>query len=165
MIIDLSPIFNGKCGNERYVDSFNLQVSYIEHVGALSCSPVEVTANIGKVGDDICIDCNYRCEMTFICSRCVEDVLFPISEKFEIKLSGEELEDLKDSNILDKQMLNMDLLISDELIEHLPSKVLCAQTCKGLCTECGKNLNVGGCDCEIDNIDPRFKILEGLFSE
>ena len=35
----------------------------------------------------------------------------------------------------------------DVLLE-LPGKVLCSEDCKGLCCQCGKNLNEGSCTCE-----------------
>jgi uncharacterized protein len=44
----------------------------------------------------------------------------------------------------------------------LPTKRLCSEDCKGLCPYCGKDLNEGRCDCEVDEIDPRFEVLKKL---
>ena len=61
----------------------------------------------------------------------------------------------------DYQLELDDLAISDILLE-LPSKFLCNDDCKGLCQNCGKNLNKGECDCSKSNVDPRLDILKQL---
>ena len=47
---------------------------------------------------------------------------------------------------------------------ELPTKVLCKEDCKGLCPKCGKDLNLGSCDCKTKDIDPRWQALSDLFS-
>lgn len=46
-----------------------------------------------------------------------------------------------------------DLDVTDDLCEdlliNLPQKQLCDDDCRGLCPECGQNLNARQCDCEI----------------
>ncbi|MCK5761042.1 MAG: DUF177 domain-containing protein [Candidatus Delongbacteria bacterium] len=45
----------------------------------------------------------------------------------------------------------------------LPHKKLCSHNCKGLCSQCGKNLNTGSCKCnEEETIDPRWAKLAEL---
>ena len=44
----------------------------------------------------------------------------------------------------------------------MDSKFLCKEDCKGLCPDCGKNLNLGPCGCRKKN-DPRFAVLEQTF--
>ena len=44
----------------------------------------------------------------------------------------------------------------------LPFKVLCQEDCKGLCKECGINLNTGECNCEDKWEDPRFSVLKDI---
>jgi uncharacterized protein len=42
------------------------------------------------------------------------------------------------------------------------STALCREDCKGICPQCGKNLNLGPCDCKVENVDPRLEILKQL---
>ena len=44
----------------------------------------------------------------------------------------------------------------------LPPNPLCRPDCKGLCPECGANLNEGMCACSRDEGDPRMAVLRGL---
>lgn len=45
---------------------------------------------------------------------------------------------------------------------NLPLQPLCRPDCKGLCAQCGANLNHESCDCEEEIIDPRFAALKEL---
>lgn len=40
-----------------------------------------------------------------------------------------------------------------------PQAPVCSDDCKGLCAQCGANLNEGVCDCADEEVDPRW---EGL---
>jgi uncharacterized protein len=44
-------------------------------------------------------------------------------------------------------------------------KPLCREDCKGLCAQCGTNLNLGSCDCAPVWEDPRLAGLKALKRE
>jgi uncharacterized protein len=44
----------------------------------------------------------------------------------------------------------------------LPPAPRCDEACKGLCSQCGQNLNEGTCDCEPNEVDERFAALNRL---
>lgn len=52
----------------------------------------------------------------------------------------------------------------DSVVLSLPMKYLCAEDCKGLCAQCGANLNITTCDCENNYPDPRLAKLGELFN-
>ena len=58
------------------------------------------------------------------------------------------------------------LLLEDALREQvvlaLPLKAICREDCKGLCTHCGKNLNVESCSCAEPLQDPRWLALKEI---
>lgn len=95
------------------------------------------------------------------CVRCLEDALVPITleleELFSYPPSPETPYSIDDTGIMD-----LAPLLREELILATPMGVLCRPDCAGLCLECGQNLNEGLCDCEQDDIDPRFAILRQL---
>jgi uncharacterized protein len=55
--------------------------------------------------------------------------------------------------------------VREEIILSIPMKAVCSETCKGLCPECGQNLNEGQCDCVVERIDPRLAPLLDLLKE
>ena len=52
--------------------------------------------------------------------------------------------------------------VRDYALLAIPMKKLCKEDCKGLCVNCGKNLNEGDCNCSKDMIDPRWLPLQEL---
>ena len=50
----------------------------------------------------------------------------------------------------------------EQILLDLPQQFFCKDDCKGLCEKCGTNLNLKDCDCEDDEIDPRWAALKNL---
>ena len=62
------------------------------------------------------------------------------------------------------QMLDLNEVLRQYILTDQPLKVLCRPDCRGLCTECGTDLNMKKCSCDEVNIDPRWGALTGLLS-
>lgn len=58
--------------------------------------------------------------------------------------------------------INLAALLWQELMLALPVKVLCNMSCKGLCHNCGQNLNHGTCACDGEVLDPRLAVLRNI---
>ena len=57
--------------------------------------------------------------------------------------------------------LDLTEAIRQNTLTALPMATLCQQDCKGLCPQCGHDLNLGPCDCKPE-IDARLSVLEKL---
>ena len=51
------------------------------------------------------------------------------------------------------------------LLLELPMQPLCRPDCKGLCPDCGADLNQQPCTCNHQDIDIRFSKLQALLQE
>ncbi|SHN56296.1 YceD family protein [Desulfovibrio litoralis] len=58
--------------------------------------------------------------------------------------------------------INLFALAWEEFVLSLPVKPLCNTRCKGLCSECGQNLNEATCECKSEIQDPRLAALQNL---
>ncbi len=97
---------------------------------------------------------NGRITVPFIfrCDRCLESypdeqiipVSFWVTEKLDFS-EKEEVNTLFLPPISDSVDLNQ--IIYDLILVEKPVKCLCNSDCKGLCVQCGKNLNHQSCDC------------------
>ena len=58
--------------------------------------------------------------------------------------------------------LDVAAIVWEQFVLALPPNPLCRPDCKGLCPECGANLNEGMCACSRDEGDPRMAVLRGL---
>lgn len=104
------------------------------------------------------------------CDRCLEEVSveIPISfkRKLDMKLTDEErVNDLDENAYLTGMDLDVDQLVYFEVLMNWPLKVLCKEDCKGICRQCGKNLNEGPCDCVEEPKDPRMAAISDIFSK
>lgn len=57
---------------------------------------------------------------------------------------------------------NLDRPLAEWVQLEMPMHVLCRPDCKGLCSQCGQNLNEGTCHCSDEDVDPRLAALRTL---
>ncbi|MDO5349832.1 MAG: DUF177 domain-containing protein [Lachnospiraceae bacterium] len=104
------------------------------------------------------------------CDRCLEPVEVPfrlsIEEELDMNQSDEErVEALDEQPYISGYYLDVDQLVGNELMLNLPMKVLCREACKGICNQCGTNLNYGTCDCDHSVPDPRMAAIQDIFKQ
>jgi uncharacterized protein len=58
-----------------------------------------------------------------------------------------------------RHQLDLTSVMHDELALAEPMHPLCRPDCPGLCPSCGRRLDVGSCDCESEQLDPRLQVL------
>ena len=102
------------------------------------------------------------------CDRCLADVkqefLLEFTKYVDLGVSDAELrEGFDESNFIDGYYLDVDKMLYNEILVGWPTKVLCSEDCKGICSVCGQNLNEGTCDCEDTGLDPRMSVVRDLF--
>ncbi|HEX2986866.1 MAG TPA: DUF177 domain-containing protein, partial [Chloroflexota bacterium] len=59
-----------------------------------------------------------------------------------------EPEDLDAFRLTPDHVLDLTEAIRQYVIVESPLQPLCDEECKGLCSQCGANLNLGPCDCQ-----------------
>jgi len=102
------------------------------------------------------------------CSRCLESVEVKIPVEIHVSLDfsrddDERTREMEEEGYLNGYSLDVDLLVVDEILLNFPEKVLCQEDCKGLCRECGQNLNQGECGCNRQSLDPRMAAIQDIF--
>ena len=103
-------------------------------------------------------------EMRCVCDRCGTEFNSRKETVLEGVIVEEENPDYPEYFLLDGNSLDLDDVVSTCLILDMETKFLCREDCKGLCSRCGKNLNLGPCGCGKE-IDPRFAVLEQLLDK
>lgn len=130
-------------------------------------SPVHVTVTHVK-DKELRIEAETEMTLLIPCDRCLEDVRqdFPLSfvKYVDLAVSDAELrEGFDESNFIDGYYLDVDKMLYNEILVGWPTKVLCREECRGICSVCGQNLNEGTCDCEDPGLDPRMSVVRELF--
>jgi uncharacterized protein len=104
------------------------------------------------------------------CARCLDPVKQDVRREFELLYrplgadAGRDELSVTDAEAEIGYYRGDGLLLEDVLREQvllaLPLKVTCRPDCKGLCPQCGKNLNQEQCSCSTAIEDPRWAALK-----
>ena len=94
------------------------------------------------------------------CRRCAVPLSGEI-ETFVRERFKESVADDDEAYPLDGDFVDLGPMIRDAVILELPLAPLCKADCKGLCGQCGTDLNESSCDCEAPT-DPRWARLDVL---
>ena len=84
------------------------------------------------------------------CARCLSRVTQPFSADFSETYSTKQ------------EIIDIMYVVEQTLALTEDIRFLCAPDCKGLCAQCGQNLNQGPCNCKPENLSP-FAVLKGKF--
>lgn len=165
MFIELENLFNGGVTNIPLDCEFDFSPEKIDGVFPFT-APVKLKGKIENVAELVSIKAVASVHMDVLCSRCAEDFAMDFEVEIEHGLV-QALNNVQDSDeyiVVEDMKLDLKALTLEDIYFALPSKFLCSEDCKGLCSKCGANLNVSPCSCKKD-IDPRFEVLLGLMDE
>jgi uncharacterized protein len=92
--------------------------------------PIEVKANVMKTGAELFVDVSLESQVEYTCGKCLSKFEDTFRKKFNavLEVRPAEIVELNDE-------------IRQEIILDYPMKIICKAECKGLCPNCGQNLN------------------------
>ncbi|MDD2447795.1 MAG: DUF177 domain-containing protein [Tissierellia bacterium] len=131
-------------------------------------SPIRFVGDIFKVDGEYDLNVNIYYTIDTNCNRCLKPTTMEmetlLSEQIIIDKGNINIEEFDEEFIyLQDYLLNMDDYIWSQVVISLPMKILCSNNCKGLCPQCGIDLNTQSCNCMDNTIDPRLEKLKELF--
>jgi uncharacterized protein len=136
-------------------------------------APIELSLDIHKLGADTFeVKGMVHTRLELVCSRCLEPFEIPVDAAFELRYvpaaqnAGDGEVEVRGDDLATAYYRDGVLDISDLLREQfllvLPMKPLHDEACRGLCAECGANLNRADCGHQPKWEDPRLAPLKGL---
>ncbi len=168
MLLDLSKI---RTAHERYEkvyppDAFDGEDDY------RVVEPVTLAFDIHKDKDQFHLVGDVKTALELRCSRCLEPFRWPVDSHFDLRYhpqthnTGETEREIEEDDLTtafyENEEIDLSQLLDEQFYLSLPMKPLCTDDCKGLCPQCGKNLNRDTCDCKRDWDDPRLAALREL---
>lgn len=162
MVLDLRSVFADE-GKSILVDS-EFDLSSLELYGGYPLkNPVKVSGTVYNRVGIVTLDVVCEVEYSAPCDRCGIDAVKTYRISIKRTLVNEIQSDENDEMILlEAYKLDLDKLVYSEVVLGVPTKHLCREDCKGICSKCGKNLNSGNCACPEREIDPRMAPLAEL---
>lgn len=134
-----------------------------------------VSGRVDRTGVDVRVRGHLNAELKVLCDRCLGDVSLEVDRPFDLfytpsavegSSAGEkelQLQDL-DFSFFEGEEIDLDELVREQLALSLPVRVLCREDCRGLCSQCGAELNRETCDCK-QPVEPRWQPLADLKDE
>ena len=164
MLIDISELFSNKKTRKKIQLDLEKEKFFYDNEFIGFSKPVKLDLILKPDGDEIdltgCIDT----ELLLACSRCLETFSYSIHIELNERLSKTLKSEEEDIIFIEDDKLDLNEIVENNIISILPIKKLCNKDCKGLCHQCGINLNHSTCKCTFDEIDPRLAKLKNLFS-
>jgi len=101
--------------------------------------PIEIQAFVTRVGDEVFVKVTAKSRHESFCYRCLKDLSKDWSAHFSLIFDVDK----------QKEFIEISDDIRQELILNLPTRILCQEDCKGLCIDCGADLNNEKCSCTV----------------
>ena len=166
MLLGLSKIIDCPGGSVPFSTTVNL--SDLKYGNCYPvCEPVQAEGVVRNTAGVLVMTGSIQTCIHGVCDRCTaeftEDLEIPLDVVLVTELADEGNED-EWVFPLEGDCANLEDIVRTVFVLNLDSKLLCREDCKGLCCQCGKNLNDGPCDCQKEP-DPRFAALRQLLDK
>ena len=163
MKVQISDIISGKDRSKKI--DYKFEMSQLEFEGDIikpkgSCN---VVGRISANGDILILNAEIKVDLEMICSRCLDTFIYPIDIDIEERFTTNSKSEDDEAVVVLDDVLDITEVVETSIISTLPIKRVCKDDCKGLCQECGCNLNFNTCSCNKEDVDIRFEALRGLF--
>jgi uncharacterized protein len=112
--------------------------------------PSGVEVGVDRVAGGYLVHVNVAAVISGPCMRCLEATapkLTAEEEEFVPTATGEWIES-ESSPFIEGMIVDVNALGREALVLAMPDQVLCSADCRGLCPQCGADLNKGPCPCE-----------------
>ena len=134
--------------------------------------PIKGNVRLTRTQNGVLADANVWGEIQIECGRCLTEVTqpleFPFSEEYYqtvVVNTGAALPKPEEPDVFlidETHKLDLGEAMREYALLSVPMLPLCREDCKGLCPECGANLNDEECGCDTEQSDERLAVLKQL---
>ncbi len=137
--------------------------------------PIAIRLKATRIGEMVAVEGEFDTSLRLTCGRCLREFLSPARSAFALTYAPEASAaagggsvplrpDAEDAGLLGFHGDTIDLHegIQEQVILALPLRPLCAEACRGLCGQCGADLNEGPCGCRAPGAETVFAGLRKL---
>lgn len=146
-----------------YSHDFPFELEKVILGGDLELRNLEGLVNVGRTPQGLIAQGNFKAETTLTCSRCLTEFVQELDWSFT-ELYAFDSRSITDSGLLLPEDAHLDVeeLLREYALLEIPINPICQPDCKGLCPECGQNLNEKDCGHHPEEPDSPFAKLKDL---
>ncbi|MCL6632132.1 MAG: DUF177 domain-containing protein [Alicyclobacillus herbarius] len=129
--------------------------------------PVSVQVDVDIKEEQYSLRGSVKATVEYVCSRCLEPYSARLETEFEESVAETEAATVPGESVAGRptKFLWLDPYVEEAVNLALEYRPLCREDCRGLCVECGCNLNEHQCHCDTRRVDPRLAVLADLLSK
>ena len=121
-----------------------------------------------RAGQQVRLVGQINAKVEFECDRCLKPLSVAVDQSFDLlyvpPLGTAEEHELGEDDLsiafYQGDEIDIDDLVREQIELAIPMARLCNMECRGLCPECGANLNDAECSCKTEAADPRWAALK-----
>lgn len=131
---------------------------------------VELKLKLTNAETRILVQGTAKATVVLDCARCSEEFKLPLEVELEenfVPVTSPEADvsgvDAYEVLTYKEDRLYIDEMLRQNFLAAVPMQPICRDgNCKGMCDQCGANLNTDTCSCEKEEIDPRWVALNEI---
>ena len=160
----LPAVGDSRCfrGNARVVFDDQHQLAFLEGEG------VSWSVVLRRIAGGVEVNIVVSGVVVLSCFRCLNEYEFPFSVKSREHALWVSEGHLEPGDGFDEEyqitdgFFDLMAVLRDAIYLSFPAMRVCREDCRGLCSTCGADLNLGDCGCDRQRFDERLKPLEEL---
>jgi uncharacterized protein len=157
---------------EEPVELFPVLVGMQDDGVCTFIGPVRCDLSVVREYDHLRVSGNVKVGVSLTCSRCLVVVESSIDSSFTIifrrgtpqETAWEEETEISEQDLISAFFSGDEIDLGHEIEEQIamevPLRPLCGDNCKGLCPECGTDLNHSSCSCSGKQFNFKFSALK-----
>lgn len=132
--------------NAGYQREFEIYQPRLEEEDGFTLEEIDGQVRISRTPQGLLVEGKFQAYAQLECVRCLEMYQHLLNWDF-VELYAFSPDNVTDSGLLVPEDAQLDLepLVRDGALLEIPISPICQPNCKGLCIECGQNLNLGDC--------------------
>ena len=149
-----------------YVREFPLAFPQINLGSDLALTDLNGTVRVTRTPQGLLVQVNCQAFSPAECVRCLTEFPLKLDADFS-ELYAFNRRSVTESGLIlpEDGRINLGPLLREYMLLSIPITPLCRPDCKGLCSECGENLNETVCQHTPQNFDPRLEALKLLLDK
>jgi uncharacterized protein len=169
LIINVAQMMKAPVGTSLVYDIHEENIQLDEDIKVIG--PLIGHVRMRRTNQGLLVDGWVELTLELSCNRCLKDFEQPMHVNFEEQfyptvdvVSGMPLPSFDEDEIFPidaHHQVDLTEAIRQNVLLALPMVTICQEDCKGLCSQCGQDLNLGTCECEPE-VDTRLSVLKTL---
>ena len=178
LILHIEQIKDKKLSQDfvENAEAFPILADMVQNHECEFLEPLKIQIKAFRVRELFEVEGAFQTRVRLTCSRCLKDFDSSLTSEFELTYT-KELASITETSLEEEVELRVEDIgllyfrgeeinlrdgIQEQVVLAFPLRSLCTAACKGLCTQCGADLNQGDCGCKMAATSNKFAALKDL---